>query len=106
MDLDGPGLSRGRGVLLRPRRRPGARVVSGRAGPPPEIPLGALIRVEHDVAMRAVILGAQQLSVELPGVSERLWFSYTHGRVEVCGQGWELELSALEEWERERPPGL
>ncbi|MDA0167035.1 hypothetical protein OM076_42635 [Solirubrobacter ginsenosidimutans] len=80
--------------------------MSGRAGPPPEIPFAALVRVGHEVAISALTLDAQELSVQIPGVHERLWFSYVHGRVDVCGRGWELELSALDEWERERPPGL
>jgi hypothetical protein len=64
------------------------------------------VQVGHEVAVRALTLGAQVLSVEIPRVFGRLWFSYVQGRVEVTAYGWELELSALPEWERDRPPGL
>jgi hypothetical protein len=65
-----------------------------------------LVRVGHEVAVRALTLGAQALSARIPGAHGPLWFSYAQGRVEVSARGWELELSAVPEWERERPPGL
>jgi hypothetical protein len=81
-------------------------VVSAGAGPPPELPVKALVLVGHEVARHALNLGAQALAVEIDGVFGRLWFSYAQGRVEVTAYGWERELSRLAEWDRDRPPGL
>jgi hypothetical protein len=79
---------------------------TGGAGPPPDVPLASLVRIGHEVALRARRLGVQTLSVEIVGSRGPVLFTYDHGRVEAVARGWELELSALEEWERDRPPGM
>ena len=85
---------------------PGVDPVRAGAGPTPQVPVEALVRVGHEVARHALALGAQALAVEIPGVSGPLWFTYAQARVEVTAYRWELELSRLPEWERDRPPGL
>jgi hypothetical protein len=70
------------------------------------VPLAALVRIGHEVALRARQLGFQTLSVEIAGQRGPVLFTYDHGRVEAAARGWALELSALEEWERDRPPGI
>ena len=47
--------------LLRPRRRPGARAGEpAGAGPPPDIPLAALVRVGHEAAIYALPLARRR----------------------------------------------
>jgi hypothetical protein len=46
------------------------------------------------------------LSVEIAGSGGPVLLTSDQGRVEAVARGWELELSALEEWERDLPPGM
>jgi hypothetical protein len=87
---------------VRGRRRPAAAAPE----PPPGASLAALVRVGHEVALRGRRLGAAALSVEIAGDAGSILFSCEAGRVWATGVGYELELSALPRWERERPPGL
>jgi hypothetical protein len=86
-------------VVRRPRRLSPARE------PSPGVPIAALVRVGHEVALRARRLGTGALSVEIAGHGRAVFFSAEAGRVWAVGRGYELELSALPEWERDRPPG-
>jgi hypothetical protein len=67
--------------------------------------LAALVRVGHEVAIRARRLGADRLSVELATPSGPLWLSYECAAVSATCQGAEVELSALAHWQCWKPPG-
>jgi hypothetical protein len=66
---------------------------------------GALLRVGHELAVRARRLGAERLYAELVSASGLLWLSCEGGAVRVTGEGFDVELSALPEWCATRPPG-
>jgi hypothetical protein len=76
---------------------------TGGAGPPPDVPLASLVRIGHEVALRARRLGVQTLAVEIAGYRGPVRFTFDQGRVEAVARGWELELSALEEWGTRSP---
>lgn len=68
--------------------------------------LPALVRVGHEVALRACRLRARSMTAEIPTWSGTpVLFSYEPRRVTATGLGYEVELSALPEWDRLRPPG-
>ena len=81
------------------KRRPGWR----RASAPRAA--GALLRVGHELALRARRLGAERLSAELVSPTGSLWLRCEHGTVWAAGEGFDVELSALPGLRDARPPG-
>jgi hypothetical protein len=51
------------------------------------------------------LLGAERLAVELAGAAGPLWLTCERGIVWAAGEGFDVELSALAQWPRMRPPG-
>jgi len=68
-------------------------------------PLAALVRIGHDLDTRARRLGAEYLCAQIAARDGLLVFTYERRAVWVTGAGFDVELSALPEWERWRPPG-
>jgi hypothetical protein len=67
--------------------------------------LDAMLRVGHELAVRARRFGAERLAVELVGASGPLWLTFDRGAVWAAGEGFDVELSAMPGWQRARPPG-
>jgi hypothetical protein len=73
-------------------------------GAPSPATLAALVTVGHELAARARGLGAERLAVELAGAAGPLWLTCERGVVRAAGEGFDVELSALAQWPRRRPP--
>jgi hypothetical protein len=68
-------------------------------------PLVALVLIGHDLDARARRLHAEYLCMHILAGKGLLVFTCERQAMWVTGAGFDVELTALPEWERWRPPG-